>query len=371
MARVRNKAGSFPSDHPIDRGIHIGPVIRATPPARDLGLEAVTDTFSQLQVDPEWSVREARGFTWWGSRFATRVWAEPPVEDRGFLLTRLRAETDLVRGARPGPETDRFLASAACLAGLAGVVRDAAEPGTLRLHTSVFVHSGTFAAYLRVFRTAAALQAEEAFRTASTTAGWVGGEPAETPHPTSGFRETPDDMLGLPRALAAEDRERSPWSGGEMRNLVKTFQRPPCLMASGDGSGLAAEFPFLGESSLVTFATDERHPRLGAGLLMLLRIPWSGSREDGASLALRLNGLEREHLTMIPFAGSWCADDDGVAYVSFLPDILHARGLLASLGMGMALRAKRVAEEVFKDDWKRVPAKPALARLMDREEKPS
>ena len=339
-------------------------------PRRDVGRDALDHVFTNIGIDPEWSLRDPRAFTWWGSRFATRVWAEPEVDDDGFLITRLRAETDLVRGARTDAASDLYLAAIGRFASLSGVVRDAADPGTLRLHTSVFVHAETLEQYLRIFEPAVILQSELAHRTAAVVAEGVGGEPAESPHPASGFRGSPDEILALPQVILRRDGESSVWAGSEMASLVEFFQRPPCLMASGDEEALTAEFPFLGESSLLTLATEVPNPTLGRGLLALLRIPSGGSEEERAGLAVRLNAREKMQYTRTHFAGSWCGDDRGATYVSFLPNLVYAPGLLTNLAAGLVVRARWVAEKVFHDDWKRVPARSALERLQ-LEERPS
>ena len=47
----------------------------------DPGIAVVNHIYTGMKIDPEWSVREERGFTWWGKDFAQRVWAEPAFED--------------------------------------------------------------------------------------------------------------------------------------------------------------------------------------------------------------------------------------------------------------------------------------------------
>jgi hypothetical protein len=336
-------------------------------PHRDIGQKALDKTWADLQIDPEWSVREPHAFTWWGSRFATRVWAEPEVDDDGFQITRLRAETDFVRGARTDAGSDLFLATIGRYASLSGIVRDAADPATLKLHTSVFVHPDTATQYLRIFQPAVVLQAEAAYRTAALVAKNVGGTPAVSPHPASGFRESPDELLALPRLLVEQGGDSSAWKGPELEHLAELFQRPPCLMANGDEEGLTAEFPFLGGSSLLTLVTTEPHPALGSGLLMLLRIPGGGPPAECASLAVRLNALEKKQFTRTHFAGSWCSDDGGAAYVSFVPNLVHANGLLTNLASSMVVRARWVAEKVFHDDWTRTRATSAFERLVHPE----
>jgi len=44
---------------------------------RDVGQQVLDDVFAKMQIDQEWSVREARSFAWWGHDLAQRVWVEP------------------------------------------------------------------------------------------------------------------------------------------------------------------------------------------------------------------------------------------------------------------------------------------------------
>jgi hypothetical protein len=34
----------------------------------DVGLEVVQNVYREMQIDPEWSQQEDRGFVWWGHR---------------------------------------------------------------------------------------------------------------------------------------------------------------------------------------------------------------------------------------------------------------------------------------------------------------
>ena len=45
--------------------------------AHDAGLQVVEFVYRTMRIDEEWSIREPRGFTWWGHQLAQRVWAEP------------------------------------------------------------------------------------------------------------------------------------------------------------------------------------------------------------------------------------------------------------------------------------------------------
>jgi hypothetical protein len=75
-----------------------------TPLPEDPGLELVNFLYRTMQVEPRWSERTERGFTWWPSRFAQRIWAEPPA--RGQV--RVHIQTDLLRDV---PINERTLAT--------------------------------------------------------------------------------------------------------------------------------------------------------------------------------------------------------------------------------------------------------------------
>jgi hypothetical protein len=315
----------------------------------DVGTELVGMTFSELQVDEKWAVREPRGFTWWGSSQATRVWAEPEFEDDGFLITRVNASTDLVRDTRTDT-TNLAISTLGRFAAMSGIVRDKIE-NRLRLQTSMFVHAQSARSVGRIFKLATALQAEEATRLAQGLVLLAGGKVDETAHPRTGLRTTHDDILNVREAVVVpEGRSPSKWIGKEMLQLLKELQTW-CLLANGDKKGLTAEFPFREQSSLLRLTADAPHPNLGSGLLALLTLPAGASREERAVLAVKLNGLEVEQMTHADFLGSWSEDDEGVTYVSFVPSVLYAPGSLDDLVRSLAFRAKWAAEGVFGDDW--------------------
>jgi hypothetical protein len=65
----------------------------------DVGPEAIDFIFSSMRIDEMWSIRESRGFTWWGHHLAQRVWADPPRIRHD--TPRLHAETAVLRGFAP------------------------------------------------------------------------------------------------------------------------------------------------------------------------------------------------------------------------------------------------------------------------------
>jgi hypothetical protein len=59
----------------------------------DLGLQAIERAFEVMSIDEQWSLREARGFTWWGHWVRQEIWAGRAVRSRGETLWHVRART--------------------------------------------------------------------------------------------------------------------------------------------------------------------------------------------------------------------------------------------------------------------------------------
>src|SRR5262249_53367177 len=67
------------------------------PGPSDPGVQVVELVYRNMQIDEEWSLRQERGFCWWGHEYAQRIWAEPGYDDDGIVIYRLNAEADVVR----------------------------------------------------------------------------------------------------------------------------------------------------------------------------------------------------------------------------------------------------------------------------------
>jgi hypothetical protein len=139
--------------------------------------------------------------------------------------------------------------------------------------------------------------------------------------------------------VAPMGREPSRWSGSELESFVEALQNPPCVLATGDGTGLSAEYPYGSATSLLRVHADEKNPRMGNGCLILYTLP---TREDEttAENALELNGREVTSFTRAPFLGSWCPAEQGLTFVSFFPNAFHRDGLLTNMLTGAVLRAR-------------------------------
>lgn len=323
--------------------------------AADPGLEAVRSLREALQLDPEWTLDGERGFDWWPGPLCQRVSAREPVEDQGLRLALVEVSTHLATGLTG---SDRELAALtefnARAASMSALLAEPGEPSRLLLRTGVFVHSEVLPFALPLLKVAAALQLAESHQLLD--AGFpadLGLTPAGSVHPRSGRRSARDGMVATrERLVVPAGQAPSRWRGEEIVRLARDSDHPPCILVSGDETGLAAELPFGEETSLLEVRTDEEHPILGAGLLVTLQLPWHEAAIHAARKAAELNAAEARGETFASALGAWSVGPaGGPAHAAFFPNLLAAPGLAAYLLLTQIQRARWVTEEVFGLGW--------------------
>ena len=312
----------------------------------DRGLAAVRYIYDALRIDPRWSVGEDRGFTWWAGSLAQHVWSEPGRDDRGVLVYRLHAQTDLCRGVDAGLTT-KMLNVANMSATTSALVIEP-EHSRLAYRASVWVHAGTLGWLSRLFATVTMLQAVDAHAKADWLALLLGGEPDASAHPFSGGRGEPDEMLGLGHLVAFYGKQPSRWSGREQTDArAQLVPGPMASLANGDESGVSVELPFGGESCLLRSDTTDACPTLGSGMRVRLTLPVSALPGADAAAASRLNRLELRSDARSHFLGSWVSKDGVLSHVTFLPNLLKLdQGDALDLLRSEQLRARWVAGEL-------------------------
>ena len=295
----------------------------------DPGVAVVEHLYKQMQVDPEWSVRQDRGFTWWGHQLAQRVWASPSQQRFGDLVWQVHIETDLVRDVLsedPYPalaELNRLASLSACVF----------EHGSVRRHASVSVTENNlpFAKELAIH--AMSLQAADAWPVAHWLRRRLQAVEDVSHHPVNGPRLTPDEMLGV-GLLYRRKREEGVWTPPIDFIAVANAANRCWVSATAGTHSFTAELPFAGEiaegarpgvapaTALFKTWTDKPNPILGTGALLLLRLPG----EFDARTANLLNVAD----AVAPDChqlGAWCHRDDwGLAFVTFLPALVFQRG---------------------------------------------
>lgn len=324
-----------------------------SPRSDDVGLRIVDQAGYALTLDEEWSVRDERGFTWWGKDIAQRVWSEPGFEDDGFELFRLHAQTDILRNFKASPSNLAAINAFARLATTSGYLIDA-EAGTVRLAAGMFAHQQTEDWVHPIFKAVVAMQAADAQIKAAALAEATGANVAATAHPQTGPRPTYDDMLNVLELFADAGTNAPPWCGPELEAMTAQVGGSPYVaLATGGADGLTVEVPFQRDTSLLTVRTDESNPQLGRGLLMVLRLAPSIEEAEGVELATRLTQAELETRVFAHYLGSWCWSDGTVNFVTFLPNLAYTgQGSdVFNLVASMLRRARWFAETFYEDDW--------------------
>ena len=362
----------------LPSGADPGDVDAVTAASVDQGPRMVEVLRERFGAQPEWTVEGERGFTWWSGRLATTVVAGPPTVLHGLSVVRVTTTTPLLRHVPEGAGVASRLAAANAHAAIDGLVWD---PGvrTVALVSDTWCHAGN--AWLDpLVYSAAGLQPAIGDATIDDLRGHLGGEVATSPHPTSGLREEPDDLVEAGAAFAAAGDRSTPFTEGDLRALARsTLGLLPFAVhgsdtltaelpyGAGGGSGgvggerggpvdgaagsgpervralldaarrdrttppAAHEAAWLATTpattALLRISFGERHPDFGAGLAMRLRIPVrSGSDEAAAELAAVLCQREIADRKIASFVGAWSTDGDAPVFVSFFPVPL-ARGL--------------------------------------------
>jgi len=94
-------------------------------------------------------------------------------------------------------------------------------------------------------------------------------------------------------------------------------------------------------TALLVVSNEERHPRLGTGVLLRCVLPLAPDPQRGLALAHHLNEAEAREWTACHLLGAWCLDEVGRPnFVTFVPAAAYAPGLLQNLIWSVALRTR-------------------------------
>jgi len=269
---------------------------------------------ARMQIEAEWAVQEKTSFTWWASSLRQRVWVAEPREFQGVPLTTLHVETDLLSDVPMDEATWPRLAGVNRFASLSAYLADPVAR-TVSLHSSVSLTADNYRLAQTIALHAMALQMADAFAEAAELATAFGGQVASSPHPKQGLRTTPDEMVGILETYQQRGEADSPFTPEELAQLVQVEPRP-WLMAANDVHRIDADLEFAGDvHARLELDTETRHPSLGSGLLMRLKLPV----DPDPMVAQRLNANE----CLEPDAhqlGAWCVDDEhGLMFTGFVP----------------------------------------------------
>lgn len=324
-----------------------------------LGQDILESLFKALMIEDEWSLREPRGFTWWGHRLAQRVWMEPLAEYRDPPVVRVQAETALLHRV-PDTMANRARLDALNKVASLNTYRFDPQTGRLALRCCAYVTTET-EQWLKSFLSAAiAIQAADAhIKGQAEFAKLFGADVDISSHPSQGPRGAMDDMLNVIDAMfAPRGRGRSPFAEADFEPL-KHITPNPSVLTNAHSQGATAEFPFYDEvPGLLSFLFPKRkrvgtalcqisatnHPQLGSGAFWKLTLPLDFTEREAIDKAIDLNLAEYDEPVWPYFYGfgAWCTDQKlrAVAYVMFMPAAIHKPGILEPFFWSMRARTE-------------------------------
>jgi hypothetical protein len=164
-----------------------------------------------------------------------------------------------------------------------------------------------------------------------------------------------DELLGSETTLFGPAGDaQSRWIGtGEFEDIAQRWGTSDIAFGFGDPNTLTLETPFGTHLATLQLITDRPHPRLGNGLLAVLRLPWLMQDDQAVSQTNELNLLEAQGLTGIPLMGNWStipsADPNAhfPAYRSFIPNLLYRPGIAENFVLWALARARWIRETKF------------------------
>jgi hypothetical protein len=314
----------------------------------DHGIQLVRKIFKDMNIDEEWSVQTDRGFTWWGHQYAQRIWADKPIEDNGFHVTKVNAETEILKYPARSTETETLLAVEMMKSSLSGLVIDH-EADRITLRSSVYIHEDNSNWLGRVFSLAAIMQLIEAENKGDILAMFLELQADKSMHPRSGLRNDVDDMLNVVDQVVIPEGEKPFHTIGEFEyRRTADILNSQNLISTASGTGLSAYLPFCDDTALLR----EGHPELGNGLLIRLLLPpdqiFPMTDIDGPFI-MDLNSTEQNAFPSGHFLGSWCLGPIGenlhtAVYVTFIPAIVCSPGILYNMCISTMSHGKFVEE---------------------------
>ncbi len=285
----------------------------------DFGLETVERVFRDMAIDEPWSVREARGFTWWGAWCRQRVWAEKAVRSDSETLWQVRARTPAFRDQPDEPATYALVNAMNALQPMSAYAFDP-DDRTVSARCGAFVYEEIAPWLGRYVSMAVALQASLAWLGVPDAAD---GRPLDDDaHPTSGPRSDPDDMLSL---AFRPPTEPSPFTPAVLRGVAAALAADGVAVSLDDEGKVLVVPVTVGQEPALWGITSTEHPILGPGALVRLMLPRRTGLVRGPWLANALNLAESSdwHGEHRPHAlGAWASDAGRIVHAAFFPGIL-------------------------------------------------
>jgi hypothetical protein len=315
-------------------------------PQEDAGLATLATVRGALEPATSRCADEPRGFTWWPHEHAMRVWAEPARADGASVVV---AETALLAGVPGrGPEFAKLAERNAREPGLSAL-RWESQSGAVSLRAAVIARPGDSGSAARRLSHAALLQVGEALLAVDALVTALPGASLLTPPPpVAGLGVVEQAEAWRVYAAGAAGRAEALRAGID---VLAAISPAPWARVTRAAHGLDAEIacaPEAGggtghELALLRVSASQPHPRLGAGLMLVL-VPPPGTEpvpERAHATASLLNEAEAREWTGVDQLGGWCVHAAaGLAHVVFVPALAVEDDTAVVLAWQAGVRAR-------------------------------
>jgi hypothetical protein len=303
-------------------------------PLPDIGKAVISQVHEQLMIDEHWTARFDTGFTWIGYRLAQTVEWLPHYWDFATWGTIVRSSTVVLHDVRVTREEAWDILRGLSVYSSASSWDYDEDRRVLRSVCHYFVHEQKMAFRARQHGSFSMLQLCEAEQMADVLANKLRGAVAAVPHPTSGWRDMPDDMLNL-----VEDIVR-PKGAGE--SLFATDQELDSALLGIEAHGMVEESPGRDRILIrlnrqaearftVRFNTSQRHPLYGAGVSMATVLEQDLDEVDLSGIWAYLVDLQGKSPEGRGY-GSWAVipfeEGPRLAFCRFIPNMMAGPGVL-------------------------------------------
>lgn len=313
----------------------------------DAGLQAVATVRDVLAPEPERVQDAARGFRWWPHAHAMRVWAEPARPDGSCVVA---AETVLFTDVTArGAEFAKLASWNAREPGLSSLRWDS-QTGEVSMRCGIIARPGDAGAPARRLCHGALLQVGESLRAADALAIEL---------PAAALATPPPPLAGLAVVEQAETWQayahEAPGLAASLARQVATLagvSPAPWLHVTRAAHGLDAEIACAPEHppsasgqgmALLRISAFQAHPRLGAGLVVVLVPPPETEPvpERAYATAALLNEAESREWTGVDQLGGWCVHPSaGLSHVTFVPALAVEEDTAEVLAWQAGMRAR-------------------------------
>ena len=279
-------------------------------------------------MEQEWLVREGRSLTWWPHQFRQTVVAQPPRLSHEEQVTRLVSTTPLAVNVPDDAPLELLIRAGNMEASFSALVFDPVTR-SFRIGLAASFHQGN-AAWLRsLFAVGSVLQVAlpHGMPPESMTGSGM-GQPDLAPHPRSGLRASPDEMLTLPGATQ-QAGARPPLVTEQVCKEAARMLKGLGIPAKADGDALTVVTPLQNTKEMATtLLMQNRHPGFGNGLFILDTPNLEVAEDKVTMLANRLNLRELTEPVDQHAFGAWVAGPkDQLQHVAFITsDVLAGFG---------------------------------------------